>query len=143
MLPLGQFVEDTQQVDAGEDVAPAVGGSVPTLLRSHRHRQHRCNSVTAAPLHPVVLVCGTMCVCVGLQFYVHMYAYMPTHCLTCSHIHTHTHAHTHTCMHCLTCSHTHTHTCTHTHTHACTSTLKIQDYTKHKEDGIMNTHPGH
>ena len=92
VLPLGQLVEDAQKVDAGEDVAPAVGGSVSALLRSHTHRQHRCNSFTADR-------CTQSSWCVGLQFHVHMYAYMPTYCLTCSHTDTHTCIRTYTHMH--------------------------------------------
>ena len=51
VLPLGEFVEYAQQVDAGEEVAPAVGLSLPRLLATHRHRHNDTDTgVVAAQL---------------------------------------------------------------------------------------------
>ena len=36
MLPLGELVEDPEEVDAGEHVAPAEGGGVADLQRLRR-----------------------------------------------------------------------------------------------------------
>lgn len=38
MLPLGQFVEDPQEVDAGEEIPPAEGLVVTALLKQVPHR---------------------------------------------------------------------------------------------------------
>jgi hypothetical protein len=37
VLPLGEFVEYSQQVDTGKDVTPAVGGTISTFLQQQLH----------------------------------------------------------------------------------------------------------